>query len=310
MYLDVAIDQFLSHCTFHRDLSSLSTRAYSGDLAQFLSFARERGGDHDLTAAGALISSHIVALRGVEYKATTLRRKIASLRTFFSHAEKSGWIDSQPVRWKDIKVGASPALPKVISGKDVKLIIMAAQRSAARECNNARRIAIARRNLAIVELLYYTGARVGEILGVTVDQCDLQSKVAVIQGKGRRFRLLTFEAAPVVAAVAEYAKMRHLLAPRVPNFFLSKSGNRLAVSDFENHLKVICQNAGVRTVTPHAFRHTMATSLLENGADLRSVQELLGHRSVRTTQIYTHVSSSRMAAVLRRYHPRGRTTNN
>ena len=310
MYLAAAIDQFLSHCTSHKDLSALSTRAYAGDLAQLLNFARERQNDHDLIAVGALLSTYIVSLRAAEYKGTTVRRKIASLRTFFSHAEKFGWIEGQPLRWRDIKVGSSPGLPKVISEKDVNLIITAAQRSAVRECGNARKLAIAHRNLAIVELLYYTGARVGEILGVTVDQCDLQRKVAVIQGKGRKFRLLTFEATPVVAAVAEYARMRKLLAPRVPNFFLSKTGNRLTVSDFENNLKTICRNAGVRPVTPHAFRHTMATSLLENGADLRSVQELLGHTSVRTTQIYTHVSSSRMATVLRRYHPRGRTKNN
>jgi site-specific recombinase XerD len=279
-------------------------------LAQFLTDVRSIAEELSIEDSKCAVAGYLSRLRSKGYKGATTRRKIASLRTFFTHAESFGWIDNQPVRWREVRVHTSPSLPRVIADVDLARILSAASRDVSRTRVESNACALACRDLAVIELLYYTGARVGEILGLKIDQCDIERKTAVILGKGGKSRLLTFDAPPVYLAVKAYLSVRENLGPRVGNVFVSRSGRPLAVSDFENRLRRICSTAGVMKVTPHAFRHTMATTLLENGADLRSVQELLGHSNVRTTQIYTHVSSARKADVLRRFHSRIRIMNN
>jgi len=172
---------------------------------------------------------------------------------------------------------------------------------------HSRNRAIAVRNKALLELMFYTGARVNEVLRLRLPDCDFRRATAIINGKGGKQRSIFFADSNVVRAINDYMEERSALRPKDDFLFVSKSGYFLSANAAADLLRVLSARSGLaKKITPHWFRHTMATLMLENGADLRSIQELLGHSSIKTTEIYTHVSSARQHSVLQQFHPRGR----
>jgi integrase/recombinase XerC len=299
MELSAAQEVFLEHLLRVRRLAPATVKAYRSDLRDLA----------ESVAAIDLADVDLEALRDWLWKATqrgdarsTLARRAAAARSFFSWAKEQELIANDPsLRLIAPKRGRS--LPTVAS-QDAMAALLDVQRSAA-----AGGDPIALRDHAILEMLYGSGIRVSELCGLDVDDVDLDRRTARVLGKGAKERVVPF-GLPAGEAVAAYVRRaRPTLIARSPAaspaLMLGSRGGRIgARSVYTLVARVLSPIVGADTVGPHALRHTAATHLLDGGADLRAVQEILGHASLGTTQIYTHVSSERLAATYRLAHPR------
>lgn len=294
-----AADAFIDHLERVRRLSPATVRAYRSDL-------------RDLGATAGPVSLDAVdleVLRDWLWQATqrgdarsTLARRAAAARAFFRWAQEEELITVDPsLRLMAPKKGRS--LPAVAS-HDTMSGLLDAHRSAASGGDPA-----ALRDHAVLELLYGSGMRVSELCGLDIDDLDLDRGTARVLGKGSKERIVPF-GAPARDAVGAYlTRGRPALAARTttptPAAILGERGGRIGPrSVYRLVARVLAPLVGTETIGPHALRHTAATHLLDGGADLRAVQEILGHASLGTTQIYTHVSSERLAATYRLAHPR------
>ncbi|WP_251440409.1 tyrosine recombinase XerC [Microbacterium sp. USTB-Y] len=299
MRVSDAAAAFTAHLTQVRRLSPATVRAYRSDLA-------------DLAAATAdadLAAVDLEALRDWLWHATqrgdarsTLARRTAAVRSFFAWAAESGLVPVDPaLRLVTPKRGRT--LPAVASA-DAMRVLLDEARDAALDGDPVRL-----RDSAILELLYGSGMRVSELCGLAVDDLDLDRGTARVIGKGDKERVVPF-GAPARDAVASYLRRaRPALVARAdrpgPALFRGARGGVLGPrAVYELVARVLAPVIGAETVGPHALRHSAATHLLDGGADLRAVQEILGHASLGTTQIYTHVSAERLAASYRLAHPR------
>ncbi len=294
-----AADAFTDHLEKVRRLSAATVRAYRSDL-------------RDLAATLADPSLRDVDLENLRdwlWTATqrgdarsTLARRAAAARSFFSWAQEQGLIEHDPsLRLVTPKRGRT--LPTVAS-QDAMTSLLEQQRLAALEGDP-----IALRDHAILELLYGSGIRVSELCGLDIDDVDLDRATARVLGKGAKERVVPF-GLPARAAVAAFlTRGRPALAARAgtpsSSLFLGVRGARIGSrAVYALVAEVLAPLVGADTIGPHALRHTAATHLLDGGADLRAVQEILGHASLGTTQIYTHVSAERLTATYRLAHPR------
>jgi integrase/recombinase XerC/integrase/recombinase XerD len=278
-----------------RKLAERSRRAYGVDLGQFADWARERGLEpgevrhRDVRRYGA-------ALSGKGSAATTVARKLAAIRGLFDFLVRSERLAQNPA-----DLVSSPKrrqkLPRVLSAEDLRGLL---ERIPART-------PLELRDRAMLELAYSCGLRCEEIVLLDEDSLDFESEQLRVLGKGSRERILPV-GEPALRAVRRYLERgRHPLrcdrAERA--LFLSKSGRRLSSSDVTRRLSLWVREAALAGgVSPHSLRHSFATHLLEGGADLRVIQELLGHASLSTTQIYSHVDARRLRRVYDRSHPR------
>ncbi|MGO1235128.1 tyrosine recombinase XerC [Microbacterium gubbeenense] len=298
MRLSQAIDAYAAHLGDVRRLSPATVRAYRADLVDLMSAS----GDIDIRAVD------LGGLRDWLWRASqrgdarsTLARRTSSARGMFSWALDNELIDVDP-SLRLVTPKKPQTLPRVASAEGLDELLGRAQ-AAASEGDP-----VALRDHAILEALYATGIRVSELCGIDLDDLDLSSATAVVMGKGSKQRVVPFGAPARRAIEAYLARGRGALAARAetptPAVFLGVRGGRVgprAVYDLvaRSISPIVGQSAG-----PHALRHSAATHLLDGGADLRAVQELLGHASLGTTQVYTHVSSERLRAAYRLAHPR------
>ena len=299
MELSTAMSAFVDHLDRVRRLSPATVRAYRSDL-------------RDLSATVGEVAVEQVTLEDLRdwlWAATqrgdarsTLARRTAAVRSFFAWAQDEELIAHDPsLRLVAPKRGRT--LPTVAS-KDSMTALLDAQRAAASSGDPA-----ALRDHAILELLYGAGIRVSELCGLDIDDVDLDRGTARVLGKGAKERVVPFGTPARDAIGAFLTRGRPPLAARAavtsPALFLGVRGGRVGPrAVYTLVAQVLAPLVGAETVGPHALRHTAATHLLDGGADLRAVQEILGHASLGTTQIYTHVSSERLAATYRLAHPR------
>ncbi|MEN0024755.1 MAG: tyrosine recombinase XerC [Microbacterium sp.] len=299
MELSTAMSAFVDHLDRVRRLSPATVRAYRSDL-------------RDLSATVGEVAVEQVTLEDLRdwlWAATqrgdarsTLARRTAAVRSFFAWAQDEELIAHDPsLRLVAPKRGRT--LPTVAS-KDSMTALLDAQRAAASSGDPA-----ALRDHAILELLYGAGIRVSELCGLDIDDVDLDRGTARVLGKGAKERVVPFGTPARDAIGAFLTRGRPPLAARAaatsPALFLGVRGGRMGPrAVYTLVAQVLAPLVGAETVGPHALRHTAATHLLDGGADLRAVQEILGHASLGTTQIYTHVSSERLAATYRLAHPR------
>lgn len=288
------------HLVAERDLSVHSVRAYLTDVRGLASHACRLGIDDPAHLTIRTLRSHLATLKTVGRARTTLARRATSLRVF------TGWLARSGRAEQD--AGAllqSPAsrreLPQVLSQTDVRAVIDALTEALADEGP------LAQRDLAVIELLYATGIRVGELVGLDIDDLDRARRVVRVFGKGRKERVVPFGLPALDALDLWLESGRRTIAAEASGaaLFLGARGGRL---DQRAARQIVHRRLGgvdgVADLGPHGLRHTAATHLLEGGADLRSVQEILGHASLGTTQIYTHVSTERLRAAYRLAHPR------
>lgn len=299
MEFSVAADAFADHLEKVRRLSAATVRAYRSDLRDLRSSVSD----------AALESVDLEMLRDWLWRATqrgdarsTLARRTAAARSFFGWAQEQGLIELDPsLRLVAPKRGRT--LPTVAS-KDAMERLLDDQRVAAESGEP-----IALRDHGMLELLYGAGIRVSELCGIDVDDVDLDRCTARVLGKGAKERVVPF-GTPARAAIGAYlTRARPALLARSSTtttaLFLGSRGSRIGSrAVYSLVADVLSPVVGAETVGPHALRHTAATHLLDGGADLRAVQEILGHASLGTTQIYTHVSAERLTAAYRLSHPR------
>jgi len=297
MRLSAAIDEYARHLERVRRLSPATVRAYRADLRDLVVSA----GDASLTDVD------LETLREWLWSSTkrgdaraTIARRTASARGFFAWATEAGRVDNDPsLRLVSPRRGRT--LPQVATASALSDVLDA---SAAAAADGDPR---ALRDAAILELLYGAGIRVSELCGLDVDDVDLARRTARVLGKGGKERVVPFGAPAAHAVEAYLIRGRPALATGAggPALLLGARGGRLGPrSVYDVVSRTVGPAVGAPTLGPHSLRHSAATHLLDGGADLRTVQEMLGHASLGTTQIYTHVSTEKLTATYRRAHPR------
>ena len=295
------LEEYAEHLEFEAGRSTHTQRAYLGDIGslfEFLSARRPDATPADLTLP--VLRSWLAAQAGAGVARTTLARRTSSIKTFTTWAVRRGLLTADPAARLQVP-RARRALPAVLRA-DQALDAMAAAKSGARE-----RDPLALRDLLIVEMLYATGIRVSELCGLDVDDVDTERRLLRVLGKGNKQRTVPF-GAPAETALRDWlADGRPALAAERsgPALLLGARGRRLDQRQARTVVhQTVAAVAGAPDIGPHGLRHSAATHLLEGGADLRIVQELLGHSTLATTQLYTHVSVARLRAVHDQAHPR------
>ena len=298
---DVA--QFLQHLKYERNLSPHTLRNYASDLEQFKEhlFAVEKRADVPLEEIDRLTIREWMASLHADHKKTSVARKLASLRTFFQFLVREGKLESNPA-----KMVATPKierkLPNHLTIEDAVRFIETPDVTTTQ----------GRRDRAIIEFLYATGIRVGELVGINLADVDLREKMVRVTGKRKKQRIVPFGEPALQALLLYLENTRNTFLNECPEadrdlqaLFLHRRGGRITTRSIGRMIdKYIKLCADIHDISPHSLRHTFATHLLDQGADLRDIQELLGHARLSTTQIYTQVSMEKMIEVYDRAHPK------
>jgi integrase/recombinase XerC len=298
--LSSAIGSYLSYLDVERNASDYTKKSYREDLFTLNSYLtnKNHGRAVQVTAITTpLLRGYVAWLSEQKYEPSTISRRLASLRSFFKFCQREEIVEQNP---------AAPLrnprqhrrLPHFLSTKEVNQLLMAPPEGTVAGI----------RDRAILETMYSTGVRVGELVALSDDDVDESQQIIHVLGKGKKERI-----APLgsfcLRAIADWLEVRNVNVPEgapVP-LFTNKFGTRLTTRSVARMLeKYIAQTGLDDRTSPHTLRHSFATHLLDNGADIRSVQELLGHANLQTTQIYTHVSAASLRAAYEKAHPRAR----
>ena len=278
-----------------RGAAAKTRSAYAADLRQFAVWASWQRVEPP-AVTHRLLRRYAAALSERRSAPASVARKLAALRAFYETLREHGEVDANPANLLAAPKRAKE-LPTVLAPQDVSRLLDRIPASTPLEL----------RDRALFEIAYASGLRAEELVSLDVTSVDFDAEELRVEGKGSKTRFVP-AGEPALRALARYLeRARAALAtdPDQPALFLSKSGRRLSTSDIRRRLRVWARHASVQGgVHPHALRHSFATHLLEGGADLRSIQELLGHASVSTTQIYTRVESARLKSAYARAHPR------
>ncbi len=308
------LDRYLGYLARERNASSHTVEAYRRDIQEFV--RRVIGDKPDFDDWKAvdvdLARRFVVALHEAGDSKRSMQRKRSALRSFFRFLVRAEEVSSNPFL-KLAPIKADQPLPQVMSVNQIDLLTRAvpefwrnAEANGIAKSEESAEFASAR-DLALVEAIYSGGLRISEAIGLNLGDVDLIGGVAKVRGKGKKDRLAVL-GGPAQRALRAYLRLRGSVGggrgPDAP-LFLNRFGERLTPRSFQRNLKNYLLAAGLPPdLTPHKLRHSFATHMLDAGADLRSVQEMLGHENLSTTQIYTHVSVERMKEVYRRAHPR------
>ena len=290
------VDDFLSGLT---DASPATIDAYGRDVAGFVTFAGRAGVTEPSEVDRLLVRRYVAHLGTRGFAAATVARRLAGVRRYFAWLRRRGLIDTDPTIGVRAPAGGS-RLPRVLKQAELDTLLDAPP-AAIDDDPPARRV----RDDAVLELLYGSGLRVAEVCGLRLDDVDLAAPAVSVLGKRGKWRRvpITPGAAEALAAWLDSGREAHATASSPPDVvFLNLRGNQLTPRDCRR----IVDRRAVEPTHPHALRHSFATHLLDGGADLRAVQELLGHSDLQTTQRYTHVSAGRLRAVLADSHPRAK----
>ncbi|KQS73781.1 recombinase XerC [Modestobacter sp. Leaf380] len=300
------LDAWADHLRLERDLSEHTVRAYTGDVVSLLDHLTRRGGrgvgDLDL----AVLRSWLALGRTRGDGRTTTARRAASARSFTAHLRRTG-LTPDDVGLRLASPKAHRTLPEVLGADQARAVLDHRPEPPADAGAGPEVAAVALRDTLVVELLYASGVRVGELVGLDVDDVDRGRRLLRVLGKGRKERSVPYGLPAGAALDAWLSSGRPVLARPTsgPALLLGVRGGRLDPREARRVVHTaVAAVPGAPDVGPHGLRHSAATHVLEGGADLRSVQELLGHASLATTQVYTHVTVERLRAVHARAHPR------
>ena len=297
--MQTAIARFLQYLRVERNCSTYTIKSYREDLEALAAYLDECYGKapapEEITTLD--LRGYLAGLHENGYAKTTIARRLASLRSFFRFGQREGWTKANPA--KPLRnPRKSRSLPHFLSTPELGKLLSAPP---ADQSSGLR-------DRAILEVLYSAGLRVSELVGLNEGDLDLTGGIVRVRGKGKRERLSPIGSFAAQALKAWLGKRR--LSPKEPSgpaapIFVNRLGRRLTTRSVGRLLEKYLAATGLdRRTTPHTLRHSFATHLLDGGADIRSVQELLGHKSLVTTQIYTHVSTAHLRAAYEKAHPR------
>jgi integrase/recombinase XerD len=291
------LDQFLHYLIVEKGLSRNTIEAYSLDLTRFLDYLRAKG-IRELRDVGKFdVRGFLLLLKRKDLSTKSIGRDLSAIRTFFRFLIQEGILETNPI--EDLESPrVAKKLPEILSLKEIEQIL--------EQPNLQTPLGI--RDRAMLEMLYATGMRVSELTHLPTHQVNLEGGYVLLYGKGSKERIVPLGSEAMNWATLYLGTARGILAKarESPFLFINRSGRGMTRQGFWKNLRDYARRAGLRKrITPHLLRHSFASHLLERGADLRSVQMMLGHVDISTTQIYTHVTGERLKKVHKQYHPRG-----
>lgn len=292
------VKKYLEYCEYRKELDWNTLKAYRIDLRQFFEFTQE--GFPQKTK----IEDYIVELHK-KYKQKTIKRKIASIKAYYNYLEECEIIDDSPFRKIKVKFKEAIILPKIIPREEIETLLNYMHSRKKISMGNTYKYWL--RDIAVIETLFATGARVYEISNIRLDCVNLNTGLIKIMGKGHKERYIQVASDEILDLLKQYYKHNSEAIKKCGFFFVNSWGNRYTEDSIRLMLKKYTKLAGIdRNITPHMFRHSFATYLIEEGVDVSCVQRILGHSSIKTTQIYIHIAAKMQAEILREMHPRNR----
>ncbi len=290
------VEAFLAYAVAEEGLAASSVEAYYRDLREFATFVAARGAATPGEVTHAAITVYLLALRHRGLAAATIKRRVAAIRAFYHFLLREELIEHDPT--VDLAAPRLPRrLPRVLTVEEVERLL--AMPDPKRPEGS--------RDRAMLEVMYASGLRVSEVIGLDLGDVDLRAELVRTVGKGNKERLVPM-GSPAVMAVRTYLRQGRPALARGRSsqaLFLNRRGRRLTRQGCWKLLRGYARRARItKPLTPHVLRHSFATHLLDRGADLRAVQEMLGHATITSTQLYTHLTRDRLKEVYRRAHPR------
>ena len=294
MELNMLTVQYLTACESEKRLDKKTIKAYRIDLRQFTEYVIGQAASFDRET----IKSY-TAYMNQKFRPSTVKRKIASIRAFVTWLKEENLIEKNPLENLHLKVQKPTLLPRVIPFWVIRSILEEVHKRQKLNLDNMTVL----RETAVIEMLFATGMRVSELSGLKTENIDLKEGVIRIFGKGSKERIAYIGNAEVLEALREYAEACQ--PERNGTFFLNSRGKRLSEQSVRNIVRKYGELVDYPTrITPHMFRHSVATLLLEEDVDIRCIQHILGHSSILTTQIYTHVAETKQREIMEERHPR------
>tara|TARA_B100001057_G_scaffold187030_1_gene187894 strand:+ start:426 stop:1316 length:891 start_codon:yes stop_codon:yes gene_type:complete len=289
---DQSLRSFFTFLYVEKGLSKNTIEAYSNDINDFLNWLNKRNIQDYKEISELVVNEYVAYLFNKALKSSTVNRKISSLKSFYLFLIKKKIISSSPLS-EIITPKKDHHLPSSMSEDEVERLL----RSPNIELD------LENRDKAMIEMLYATGMRISELINLKITDIDLERSVLKVLGKGSKERLIPFGEKALDSLNSYLEKRKKSLAKEV---FISNRGKKMTRTGFWQRIKIYLSREGLKdSISPHTLRHAFATHLLNRGADLRSVQLLLGHSDLSTTQIYTHIAKQRLGEVLKKHHPRG-----
>jgi integrase/recombinase XerD len=295
--LDIFVDQYINYLVFEKGLSEKTIESYSSDLSKYLEFLKQKGVNDITQADTPLILKHLIALRESGLGSKSCARHLITLRGFHKFLAQEKILEFDPAKLVDLpKSGLK--LPDVLSVSEVNLLLNIPDSNTV----------LGKRNSAMIELLYAAGLRVSELVNLKFLDVNIEACFVRVMGKGSKERIVPF-GLYAKNKIDDYINNSRplLLKNRISKYlFVARAGKPMTRQGFWKLLKQYVKQAGIKKkVTPHSLRHSFASHLLEGGADLRTVQVMLGHVDISSTQIYTHVARDHLRKIHEKYHPRG-----
>ena len=289
------MEQYLEFCKYRKELNRNTLKAYRIDLEQYLSFIKK---DFLLKAR---IEEYITELHK-KYKQKTVKRKIASIKAFYRYLEEEERLEgSNPFTKIRVKFKETESLPRIIPRNDIERLLnymYDVMKQSGQE-------ATIYRDLSVIEMFFATGARVYEISNLKIQDIDLDNGIIKLFGKGSKERYVQIGSPEVLEVVKEYYRLNQQEIDKSGFFFVNRQGKRFSEQSIRRMIRKYSCQAGISIhITPHMFRHSVATYLLEEGVDIMYIQKILGHSSIKTTQIYLHIASKKQMEILKKRHPR------
>lgn len=293
------IAEYVEYCEYRKRLDSKTLKAYKIDLKQYEDFCADISDCFSRSAVDDFITN-----LHKQYKPKTVKRKIASLKAFFHHMEYRELLNENPFAKLDIHFREAKLLPKTLPFHSIQAFLstLYAQKEQTKS-EYQRRCCI--RDVAVIELLFATGMRISELCSLKPSDIDLESNNILIYGKGAKERIIQLGNQEVIAALALYQETFAKDIEQCGYFFVNRLKHKLSDQSIRFMINHYAELAGIsQHITPHMFRHSFATLLLEQDVDIRYIQRMLGHSSISTTEIYTHVSNTKQKDILVNKHPR------
>ncbi|WP_072905379.1 tyrosine recombinase XerC [Anaerobranca californiensis] len=289
------VDEFLQGYSVERNCSPHTITNYRVDLEQFLNFLEQGNGEHQIVNH-LTIRRFLAYLQNQNYSKKSINRKLSAIRSFFKYLVKRGYLQKNPIT-KLHSPKTEKKLPKFLYQQQITELIEAPD----------IKDELGLRDRAIMELLYSSGVRVSELVNITLKDLQLARGLILVNGKGnkQRYVYVGSKACEIINLYLEKSRVKLMKNKKHPYLFVNKFGDAITDRSIRRIIDKYVDILAIKlNVSPHTFRHSFATHLLDNGADLRAVQEMLGHANIKTTQIYTHITKDKLKNVYLANHPR------
>lgn len=296
--LNEYIEEYIEYCKFRKCLDKKTLKAYCIDLKQYADFSS------DSSCMSKNTLDQFITILHKQYKPKTVKRKIASLKAFFHYMEYQELIDENPFAKLDIHFREPKLLPKTIPFHSIQKFLSTLYKEKELAASEYQ-LRCSIRDIAVIELLFATGMRISELCSLKPSDIDLESKNILIYGKGSKERILQLGNQEVISALILYQQTFQEDIAACGYFFVNRLKHKLSDQSVRFMINRYTELAGIsQHITPHMFRHSFATLMLEQDVDIRYIQQMLGHSSISTTEIYTHVSNTKQKDILLHKHPR------